>query len=373
MNVTLPGAGVGGPAVGDLARMIVPPTTTRRARRCPKHAFAPSASSRPRNDVTSNVTLPGHRHQSCLRRGNLASESSGVNGDPLNLMDPSGHCSLGWGIHIGSSKGNCVSNAVKDVKRFVVHHARGIAIAATTALAGPESGVLLAESISPEARHVTKEIALAAYHHPLQTAAFVATAIATIPIDEGPGEAIDAAELSAFAAEDTAESGVLASTAAPDLAGAPELVGEGDSAAETGDSSSELFSRGAARSNMDMLNNGGGLERSTDTVNSFADRMGIDLQGIDVNIVDNPDDAAYLDLQGAAGQTPSELGGTSFNLGPAAFQDEDTLASTIAHEYFHVLQLQAGVEVSSETVPILEDEAYASEGPALERFYGGAP
>ncbi|MCU7722221.1 hypothetical protein ODJ79_00680 [Actinoplanes sp. KI2] len=46
-------------------------------------------------------------------------------------------------------------------------------------------------------------------------------------------------------------------------------------------------------------------------------------------------------------------------LGPAAFQDEETLVRTLGHESVHVVQYQHG-RVTSVTGP-LEDEAYAAE------------
>ena len=73
-------------------------TATRRALRCAKHAFAPSASSRPRNGVVRDVTLPAQRHQTCLRREGLASESVVAGDDPVNGSDPSGDCFSVFGI-----------------------------------------------------------------------------------------------------------------------------------------------------------------------------------------------------------------------------------------------------------------------------------
>jgi hypothetical protein len=73
--------------------MAEPTTSTRRPVRCSKHAFALPVSSRPRNDVTRNVTLPAHRHQTCLGRARLASESPVAGDDPVNESDPSG---LAW-------------------------------------------------------------------------------------------------------------------------------------------------------------------------------------------------------------------------------------------------------------------------------------
>jgi hypothetical protein len=76
--------GVLRPAGARLVVMAEPTTTTRRPARCSKHAFAPRASCRPRNDVAHNVTLPAHRHQTCLGRAGLASETAGAGDDPVN-------------------------------------------------------------------------------------------------------------------------------------------------------------------------------------------------------------------------------------------------------------------------------------------------
>jgi hypothetical protein len=77
--------------MGDWVAMAEPTTTTTcRAARCSKHAFAPSASFRPRNGGTGNVTLPAQRHQTGLWRAELASDSPEAGGDPVNSSDPSG-------------------------------------------------------------------------------------------------------------------------------------------------------------------------------------------------------------------------------------------------------------------------------------------
>jgi hypothetical protein len=53
-------------------------------------------------------------------------------------------------------------------------------------------------------------------------------------------------------------------------------------------------------------------------------------------------------------------------LGPAAFQDEETLVRTLGHESVHVRQYEDGV-VSTGT-PALEDEAYAAEDAFVETW-----
>ena len=140
----------------------------------------------------------------------------------------------------------------------------------------------------------------------------------------------------------------------------------------------ELFSRGVARTNLDVFENGGGLARTQDTVASLAERAGVDLRGVDVEIVEDPEMMRYLDVQGAGARTwqPTMGGPPQIQLGPASFADEETLVKTIAHEYTHVVQLTSGVEVSAGaggagTIADLEAEAYASEIPAWERFLEG--
>ena len=122
-----------------------------------------------------------------------------------------------------------------------------------------------------------------------------------------------------------------------------------------------------------MLENGGGVPQTQEAVASYASRAGIDLSGVDVHIVSDMDEVRYLDFQRACACTPPEMGGSQIRFGPASFADEETLVSTIAHEYTHVLQLRSGVELSTGSIDDLEAEAYASESPALQQFYEGQP
>ncbi|MBF6520928.1 WXG100-like domain-containing protein [Nocardia farcinica] len=132
----------------------------------------------------------------------------------------------------------------------------------------------------------------------------------------------------------------------------------------------QLFSRGGARTNADVLENGGEVALSAESVIAYAQRAGIDLTGVDLYIVKELDEVRYLDFQDAVAVTPSELGGAQIRFGPAAFADEETLVATIAHEMAHVRQLREGRELGTSTIRGLEDEAYAAEAPALARFRG---
>jgi hypothetical protein len=68
-----------------------PTTTTTRCRsRCRKHAFARFRSPWPRNGNCWHLVTPGHGHNRCPRRDQLASGSPVAGGDPVNETDPSG-------------------------------------------------------------------------------------------------------------------------------------------------------------------------------------------------------------------------------------------------------------------------------------------
>jgi uncharacterized protein YukE len=137
-------------------------------------------------------------------------------------------------------------------------------------------------------------------------------------------------------------------------------------------SSPNFFSKSPARSNRDVLDNGPGSPMTLHNVRDIADRMDIDLQDVDVVIVSDPEEIRYLDHMDAGAYTPSELNGTQIRLGPASFADDETLAATIAHEHTHIQQQRAGDHLHR-PLKELEDQAYNSEIPALERFRNGPP
>jgi hypothetical protein len=129
-----------------------------------------------------------------------------------------------------------------------------------------------------------------------------------------------------------------------------------------------LCSREAPRTNLDVWENGTDVPMTQDAVDRVAESMGIDLSDIRVHLVTEPEEIRYLDYQQACACTPGEKGGDEIRLGPAAFADPETLARTVAHEYTHTVQLRTGRDVSTASREGLEDEAYASEEPAIERF-----
>jgi hypothetical protein len=139
-----------------------------------------------------------------------------------------------------------------------------------------------------------------------------------------------------------------------------------------GAGSPDFFSKSPVRSNRDVLDNGSGTPMTLDNVHEIASRIDIDLRDVDVLIITDPEEIRYLDHMDAGAYTPSELNGTQIRLGPASFADDETLAATIAHEHTHVRQ-QRAEEHLHRLLKELEDEAYDSEIPALERLRNSTP
>ncbi|MFC6023306.1 WXG100 family type VII secretion target [Plantactinospora solaniradicis] len=123
-----------------------------------------------------------------------------------------------------------------------------------------------------------------------------------------------------------------------------------------------LHSRSGAVSNRQVMDEGLGLPRDRETIERYAELAGVDLRGVNIEVIETPDDIAYLDFMGAIARTDAD----GVQLGPAAFVDEETLVRTLGHESIHVEQYREG-RVTSNTGP-LEDEAYASEDRFVEEW-----
>ncbi|NUR51578.1 MAG: hypothetical protein HOV71_25920 [Hamadaea sp.] len=123
-----------------------------------------------------------------------------------------------------------------------------------------------------------------------------------------------------------------------------------------------LWSRRGVLSNADTLALGVGLPRTQATIRLYAELAGVDLGGLPVEIIDAPGDVAYLDRHGAVARTDT-LG---TQLGPAAFQDAETLVRALGHESVHGRQFREG-RVTSQTQP-LEDESYGAEDAFVETW-----
>ena len=132
----------------DLVAMIgTATTTTRRAVRCRKHAFALSVSFRPGNGVPANVTLPAQGHFSGPCRAGLASEFREAGGDPVNNSDPTG-------LHVCNGDpltwGGCAENGVQNVESWALTPAKskvqqtisGIESAQSSSSAASSSGCI---------------------------------------------------------------------------------------------------------------------------------------------------------------------------------------------------------------------------------------
>ncbi|MEV6344038.1 hypothetical protein [Actinoplanes sp. NPDC051851] len=131
-----------------------------------------------------------------------------------------------------------------------------------------------------------------------------------------------------------------------------------------------FFSKSPVISNREVLDRGPGTPMTPENITATAERMGIDLGDIEVVIISEAEEIRYLDFMEACAYTPSELNGTQIRLGPASFADAETLAATIAHEHIHTRQQQNG-EHLRRPLKELEDEAYAGEPSALDRYRSG--
>ncbi|HEY8199819.1 MAG TPA: hypothetical protein VII47_00535 [Actinomycetota bacterium] len=123
------------------------------------------------------------------------------------------------------------------------------------------------------------------------------------------------------------------------LGGLREAKGAFGESFRGADQLGSLFSKGGlARSNLDILHSGGGLARTEETVASVARKVEVSLENTNVHIIDDIEEARYLDAQDAYAYTPVEKGGSEIRLGPASFVDEETLGATLAHEAGQRLQ-----------------------------------
>ncbi|WP_238845984.1 eCIS core domain-containing protein [Nocardia terpenica] len=121
-----------------------------------------------------------------------------------------------------------------------------------------------------------------------------------------------------------------------------------------------LFSRMGARTNREVLESGNHLPMTQETIEEYARRAGVDLQGVRVDVASAADDVRYFDMMQASASTAPE----HIALAPAAFVDEETLMRNLVHERVHIDQYRDG-RVGSGMTQLLEDEAYKAD----ERFW----
>jgi hypothetical protein len=142
---------------------------------------------------------------------------------------------------------------------------------------------------------------------------------------------------------------------AADVADGAETVEEAEAGAQASDA-------GLFRSGSPIEGTSGPPSIPTmENVSSVAARSGVDLSGVSVDIVDDPELAG----KGLYGWTD----GTTIQLYPDAFANDETLSTTLGHEYTHVLQIaESGPTLDSASAGARELEAYESEGNYLQTF-----
>lgn len=156
----------------------------------------------------------------------------------------------------------------------------------------------------------------------------------------------------------------------PVVGGAAGVIG----AASRGSRAVDLFSASGRLSNADVIASGTGLPRTMDTVNEYARLAEVDMRGANVHILDDlveadMDTIRYLDYQGASART-DDLG---VQLGPAAFQDAETLVRNLGHESVHVGQIQSGRSIDTANLADLEAEAYGAEQGFVDAWRRNSP
>jgi hypothetical protein len=121
------------------------------------------------------------------------------------------------------------------------------------------------------------------------------------------------------------------------IGGIGALFDAGDAAADVTDATEagRTATSAAEEAEPTLLRAGGKgarLPMNMDTVNSVADKYGIDVSGNDISI--------NKSISGIRGSTASD---ESITLYRGAFENEQQLAQTLIHEQYHVADLQAGL------------------------------
>jgi hypothetical protein len=133
-----------------------------------------------------------------------------------------------------------------------------------------------------------------------------------------------------------------------------------------------LFSRQTGRTNAEVLASGDHLPITPETIQEYARRAGVDLEGVDVNIANTPEDVRYYDFMGGSASTGlGPDGRINVNLAPAAFADEESLMRNLVHERVHVDQHRDGRAGGTDSISELEDEAYDADEEFWRRYSRG--
>lgn len=143
-------------------------------------------------------------------------------------------------------------------------------------------------------------------------------------------------------------------------------------AADEAEPGGVLFSHAGSVTNAEALTAGTRLPFHDDTVFELAERGGVGLDDVRVQLLRAEDEIRYLDSQGGIAFASDD---TIF-LGPAAFTDEELLVRTLAHERTHLYQQQVwrGETMWSDgrsLVPDFEEAAYGIEDSYWDYYQGG--
>jgi hypothetical protein len=119
-----------------------------------------------------------------------------------------------------------------------------------------------------------------------------------------------------------------------------------------------------------MAAEGNLLSLDLSVVRDVARRSGVGLEGVTVEIIEDPEYQRYLRYLGAVAITPAELR-TVIQLMPEAFANEDTLAATLGHERNHVAQIALyGPPPDTVTVQAWEEASYLVESQYVAHLRG---
>jgi hypothetical protein len=114
-----------------------------------------------------------------------------------------------------------------------------------------------------------------------------------------------------------------------------------------------------------MVDEGSFLQPQESVAREVARRAGVDLEGVTILVIDDPEYQKYMRSLRAIAVTPSELG-DQIHLMPEAFASMEALARTLGHERNHIAQLKlhgspdtAACELWEEASRLVEDQYVA--------------
>ncbi len=128
----------------------------------------------------------------------------------------------------------------------------------------------------------------------------------------------------------------------------------------------QLYSRMGTRTNREVLESGDHLPMTRATVEEYARRAGVNLDGVRWDIANSDDDVRFYDSM----QASASSNGNHIALAPSAFVDEESLMRNLVHERVHVDQYLAGRITGPDSTDEMEDEAYAIDEQFWKNYLG---